>query len=168
MARRLVTHRVALRIVVATLALAGLAAGLLTGAGGARTAAPPLPRAVLSGHAVTVAQLRGHPAAIVFWASWCNDCHAEAAAVERFARSTAGRDRVIGVDYTDGGNWRAFLRRYGWSFPVLADRSGAVGASFGLHDLPATVILDPSGRIVSVSNEVQTAAGLRQALAAAA
>jgi hypothetical protein len=51
---------------------------------------------------------------------------------------------------------------------VLADRSGAVGSSFGLHDLPATVILDRSGRIVSVSNEVQTAAGLRQALAAAA
>jgi thiol-disulfide isomerase/thioredoxin len=168
MARRLVTHRVALRIVVATLALAGLAVGLLTGAGGARSAAPPLPRAVLSGHAVTIAQLRGRSAAIVFWASWCDDCHAEAAAVERFARSTAGRGRVIGVDYTDGGNWSAFLRRYDWSFPVLADRSGAVGSSFGLRDLPATVILDPSGRIVSVSNEVQTVAGLRQALAAAA
>jgi peroxiredoxin len=168
MVRRLLTHRVALRIVVGALVLAGLAVGLFTGAGGARTRAPALPHAVLRGHAVTLAQLRGHPAALVFWASWCDDCHAEAAAVERFARSTAGRGRVIGIDYSDGGNWRAFLRRYGWSFPILADPDGVAGSAFGLHALPATVILDPKGRIASVSNEVQTVAGLRQALAAAA
>jgi cytochrome c biogenesis protein CcmG, thiol:disulfide interchange protein DsbE len=157
-----------MRIVLAALALAALAAGLLTGAGSARRPAPPLPRTVLRGRAVTIAQLHGHSAAIVFWASWCNDCHAEAAAVERFARSSAGRGRVVGIDYTDAGDWRAFLRRYGWSFPVLADPTGVVGSGFGLHALPATVILDPSGRIASVSNRVQTVGTLQRALAAAA
>ena len=82
---------------------------------------------------MTLAELRGHPAAVVFWASWCTDCHVEASAVERFARSAAGRGRVVGVDYDDGGDWRAFLRTHGWRFPVARRRrAAAIGAAFGI------------------------------------
>ena len=165
---RLFTDRRALRFALVAVALALLAAGLLTHGAAARRSAPALPSRVLSGAPVTLAALRGHPAAVVFWASWCTDCHVEASAVERFARSPAGRGRVVGIDYSDGGDWRGFLRRYGWSFPILADPDGATLDGFGITaSLPVTAILDPSGRIASAMFGVQTVARLRSALAAA-
>lgn len=168
MSGRLFTDRRALRVVLVAIGLAALAVGLLTHRSAVRRAAPELPSRVLSGAPVTLAALRGHPAAVVFWASWCADCHVEAAAVERFARSAAGRGRVVGIDYSDAGDWRGFVRRYGWSFPILADPNGATLDAFGISaGLPATAILDASGRIATVKFGVQTVARLRSALAAA-
>jgi cytochrome c biogenesis protein CcmG, thiol:disulfide interchange protein DsbE len=162
---RLLRHRLALRATLAAVAGAAVAYGVFQPAGGgARRAAPALPATTLAGRAVTLAQLRGRPALIVFFASWCPGCHQEAPAVERFARSAAARGHVVAVDYDDYGDWRAFLRRYGWTVPVFGDRDGTLGAAYGISGLPATVVLDASGRIVSTSASPQTVASLRSAL----
>ena len=116
---------------------------------------------------MTLADLRGHAAALVFWAAWCDNCHVEAPSVARFARSAGGRGHVVGVDSSDGDNWRAFLRTYHWTFPVLADADGIASSAYGLVGLPATVILDPRGRIASIHYGVQTLASLSSELAAA-
>ena len=162
-------RRRALRVLVAAAAIAALLAGLLGHSSIAgRRPAPALPAALVSGTRVTLAALRGHPAAVIFWASWCTDCHAEATAVEHFARSAAGRGRVVGIDYSDGGPWRAFLARYGWSFPVFADPDGTTLDAYGVSiGLPATVVLDSRGQIVQTSHRIQTVALLRSELAAA-
>jgi thiol-disulfide isomerase/thioredoxin len=159
----------ALRIALAALAVAVIAAVFLAHAPATRRPAPPLPSGVRQGPAVTLAQLRGHPAALVFWATWCDNCHAEAAAVERFARSRIGAGHVVGIDYSDGGNWRGFLRAYHWSFPVLADPDGTTLEAYrATVGVPATVILDPGGRIASIDYGTQTYRSLTQAFAAAA
>jgi peroxiredoxin len=161
-------HRIALRVVVGAAAAAALVIGLRSHRASALRAAPALPTRALSGQAVTIAQLRGHSAALVFWATWCPGCHAEAPAVERFARSAAGRGRVVGIDYSDPGNWRRFLRTYSWTFPVLADPNGATLDAFGTDtDLPVTVILDASGRVAAVHYGAETTRTLRAALATA-
>jgi len=165
---RVATHRHALRVALCALALALLAYGLLAHVATARRRAPALPTKALRGSPVTLAALRGHPAVVVFFASWCPDCKHEAAAVERFARSTTGRGRVVAIDYDDGGDWRGFLHRYGWSFPVLSDSSGRTGAAFGIPFLPTVVFLDGQGRIVSTSSVTQTVASLERGVAAAA
>jgi cytochrome c biogenesis protein CcmG, thiol:disulfide interchange protein DsbE len=168
MLARLASHRYALRSALSVLILALLAAGLLAHASTARLRAPALPTRALSGTSTTLADLRGHAAVVVFWASWCAACHTEAAAIERFARSPAGRGRVVAIDYSDGGDWRAFLRAYHWSIPVLADPTGRVGDAFQIHFLPSTVFLDPSGRIAATSEARQTVASLASGLSAAA
>lgn len=168
MLARLATHRYALRLALAALILALLAYGLLASAPKARRLAPPLPTRTLSGTPTTLAELRGHAAVVVFFASWCNGCKREAAAVARFARSSSGHGRVVAIDYNDGTDWRAFLRRYRWSFPVLDDSSGETGAAFGILGLPAVVFLDRAGRIVATSSVTQTVASLTQGLSAAA
>ena len=168
MAQRLLSHRHALRLALGALALALLAYGVLHKAPSARRKAPALPAHALAGAPVTLAQLRGHATAVVFFATWCDDCHQEAAAVERFARSPAGRGRVIAVDYSDGGPWRSFVHDYHWSFPVFPDPNGTLGAAFGIEALPTTVIIDPRGRIAETTARVQTQASLAGELAAAA
>jgi len=156
------------RFALVALAAGGLAAGLAARGAPARRAAPALPARVLSGPPVTIADLRGRPAALVFWATWCNPCRAEAGAVEAVARAVAGHARVVGIDYSDSGDWRGFVRAHGWTFPVLADPNGATLDAYGITvGIPATVIVDSGGRIAAIRYGAQRAPALRAALAAA-
>ena len=158
--------RRAIRLSVGVVAIVLLGFGIL-GRAPTRKNAPPLPVTHLAGTAVTLGELRGHPLAVVFWASWCTDCHREAAAVARFSSSAAGRGRVVTIDYQDGGDWRGFLSRYGWHMPVFQDRNGYTGDAYGIIGLPATVFIDAKGRIVSTSTGTQTVSTLSRSLAAA-
>lgn len=129
---------------------------------------PPLPTKVLQPPAVSLADLKGKPALVNFWASWCDPCREEAASVASFARSLHGQANLVGVDYTDQpGPARAFIRKYGWTFPILSDPDGVAGARFDFSGLPTTVVLDSQGRIVETLRGPQSEADLHQALAAA-
>jgi peroxiredoxin len=69
------------------------------------------------------------------------------------------------VDWDDaGGAARAFIRKHGWNFPVLADTSGAAGEEYGLIGLPTSFVLDPRGRVVATFRGPQSEATLRRAL----
>lgn len=126
--------------------------------------APPLPAAVLQGPKVSLADLRGHPALIDFWASWCEPCREEAPEVARLGRRP-GSAKVVGVDYTDReDSARSFLERYGWTFPVLSDPDGIYGAHFGFSALPTAVVLDPRGRVSAILRGPQSVSDFRAAL----
>jgi cytochrome c biogenesis protein CcmG/thiol:disulfide interchange protein DsbE len=156
--------------VTAALGLALVAAiAVALGPAGSRTAgrpAPALPSAVLVGPRVDLASLRGRPAFINFWASWCGPCRREAPRFERFARLTAGRAKVVGIDWGDGlAGARSFIRRYGLTYPILRDAKDATGARFGLIGLPTTYVLDSRGRIALTLFGEQKIAALGRALA---
>ncbi len=172
------THgwRKLVRPAVWTFAIAAIAVLLAVGLAGHGTAsrpAPALPPTALVGSPVTLKQLLGgsahHAALVVFWASWCEPCQQEAPADERFARSAAGRGRIVGVDYaeSEAGPPRAFVRRYRWTFPTLRDTDGQAGEAYRLGHLPTTYAIDPGGRIVRVLVGPQTVRSLMNALAAA-
>jgi thiol-disulfide isomerase/thioredoxin len=165
---RLLTRRYVLRIALAALALAALAVGLLRPASTAPRRAPSLPSRALSGKPTTLSALRGHPAVVLFWAPWCIPCQHEAAAVERFARSPVGQGHIVAVDDDSGSGWHAFVRKYQWSFPVLADPNLTVGDAYRIPGIPTTVFLDAAGRIASTSSGAQTVASLTRGLSAAA
>jgi cytochrome c biogenesis protein CcmG, thiol:disulfide interchange protein DsbE len=166
---RLLAHRYALRLAVGALAAALLAYGLIAH-GAKAVAAPALPRTALQGGPLTIGDLRGHVEAIVFFASWCGPCRAEAPAVERFATSAAGRGRVLGIDYDDYGDGpRTFLRRYRWTFPVLSDPTGTSGDAYGISTgLPTWVFVNAHGDIVARLSGPETVAQLRRELGRAA
>jgi len=155
---------------VAVVAVVGLIAFevLSVGSDDKAKPAPALPTAVLQAPRATLAGLRGKPALINFWASWCDPCRKEAPELERFERSLHGAARLVGVDYTDqAGAARGFIHRYGWTFPVLSDPNGTYGARYEFSGLPTTVVLDPRGRIVQTLRGPQTLADLRAALESA-
>jgi cytochrome c biogenesis protein CcmG, thiol:disulfide interchange protein DsbE len=150
-------------VVVIVLAVVGLA-----GKGGRNgRLAPALPRERLSGANVTLAGLKGHPALVTFWASWCGPCEQEAPALERFSRSLNGRGALVGVNWEDlsPGNARKFIRRYGWTFPNLRDPDGTVGREYGIATfLPTTFVLDGTGRLRMALHGPQTERTLNSAL----
>lgn len=153
---------VAVAAVVVAVAIGG------NGSGVTRHAAPPLPTAVLRPPRATLATLRGHPAAVNFWASWCAPCNREAPGLEHLSRTFAGRAQIVGVDYNDGAKpARGFLRRHGWTFPILADPNGTTGERYHLIGLPETFIIDSRGRVAQVLRGEQDEATVRRALLAA-
>jgi cytochrome c biogenesis protein CcmG/thiol:disulfide interchange protein DsbE len=118
-----------------------------------------------------LSSLRGKVVVINFWAAWCAPCKSEAprfqSAFERY------RDRVafVGVDTTDySGDGRAFLARYGVSYPNVRDPNGRVLHDYGGLPIPRTFVVTRSGRVHGYifgearAEELETA--IREALAA--
>jgi cytochrome c biogenesis protein CcmG/thiol:disulfide interchange protein DsbE len=155
-------------LVIAAFAIAELASGSGSDSTVGR-AAPPLPAKALRPPGTTLAGLRGKPALVDFFASWCAPCAEEAPTLRKLSAALGGRATVVAVDWDDaGGPARAFVRKHGWDFPVLADTSGTAGESYGLVGLPTCFVLDPQGRIVATFRGPQSEATLRQALLEAA
>jgi cytochrome c biogenesis protein CcmG/thiol:disulfide interchange protein DsbE len=156
----------------AALLLAVLVAAItvlaLTRSRNAHRLAPALPGHALAGPMTTLASLRGRPALIDFFASWCDPCVKEAPVIERVSHQLANRAAVVGIDWSDSrASARAFLARSHWTLPVLEDAHGTVGYSYGIQGLPTTFVLDAQGRIVERLLGPQTATRLLSAARAA-
>jgi thiol-disulfide isomerase/thioredoxin len=130
-------------------------------------AAPALPRERLGGADATIGSLRGHPALVTFWASWCEPCVEEAPALERFALSLHGRGALVGVNWGDTSvsAARGFIKRHRWSFPNLRDPEEASGHNFGVTGLPTTFLIDAEGRVRATLRGPQSEESLQRALA---
>jgi len=124
-----------------------------------------LPSTVLVAPKATVASLRGKPAIVHFWASWCDPCIKEAREFPKLATQLGDRASLVGVDFSDdAAGAKAFVRKFGWTFPVLVDAAGTAGERDGVVGLPTTLILDSDGRIIKRLQGPQTAAGLLKQL----
>jgi cytochrome c biogenesis protein CcmG/thiol:disulfide interchange protein DsbE len=117
-----------------------------------------------------LSSLRGKVVVINFWAAWCEPCKSEAprfqSAFERY------RDRVefVGVDTADAsGEARAFLDRYGVSYPNVRDPSTKVLKAYGGLPIPRTFVVGPSGRVTGYifgeAREEELDSAIKKALA---
>lgn len=132
-------------------------------------AAAPLPREVLSGHRVSLTSLHGRPALVNFWASWCDPCRREAAALQRYHAAHGRSAPLVGVDFTDDRpSAREFLAEYHWTFSALSGPQGDTGRAYGVGGLPVTYALDADGRVVETLRGPQTLTSLTQAARRAA
>jgi cytochrome c biogenesis protein CcmG/thiol:disulfide interchange protein DsbE len=148
-----VSARAAIAI-LAVLAVIGLLTfGLLSkGSSGIALgeAAPtsPLPRLEGAGGG-SLADYRGRWVLVNFWASWCGPCREEAPALERFQQHHGGgRFTVLGIDSRDlSGDGRAFVRRFGLSYPQLRDGNGDAAHEYGTTGVPENFLVDPAGKV---------------------
>lgn len=159
-------RRYRLPLIAAAVLVTGLVGlELVIGGGEDANEAPPLPAAVLVPPKVTVESLRGKPAIVNFWASWCEPCREEAPHLQRFYERNRGKVGFVGVSYTDNeAGARRFIERYGWTFPNLSDPNGLAGADYRLVGLPVTVVLDAEGQVTQRLSGAQTEAKLEAAV----
>lgn len=156
--------RAAALIVAVAVAVVALALALPRSRSTGKSA-PALPKRVLSGPPITLASLRGRPALVNFFASWCEPCVREAPQIQRAYTELASRAGLVAVDWSDSHQSAlAFVRRFAWTFPVLEDAGGLVGEGYGITGLPTTFVLDSQGRIVKRLTGPQTVASLLAAV----
>ncbi|MDQ6751479.1 MAG: TlpA family protein disulfide reductase [Actinomycetota bacterium] len=123
----------------------------------------------LGGRRLALAQLRGTPVVLNFWASWCDPCRLEAPVLQR-AWQRAGRDGVLFLglnmqDITDDAH--AFTRDLGVSYPSIRDRSNSIAQRWGVTGLPETFFISPAGRVVGHVIGAVSAQQLASGIAAA-
>jgi thiol-disulfide isomerase/thioredoxin len=114
--------------------------------------APDFTLTDLHGQPVALSSLRGRYVLLDFWASWCKPCRAEnphvLAAYQRFRDQGAGFT-VLSVSLDEKP---AAWQQDGLPWTQVADLQGMRGPTGHLYQLvgiPATFLLDPTGRIVA-------------------
>ena len=114
-----------------------------------RAAAPDFELALFDGGTLRLGTLRGQLVVLNFWASWCAPCRAEAPTFARVSEAFRDRGvRFVGVNIQDDdADARAFIQELGITYPNGPDRTGQVTTGFGVAGLPATIFVDPEGRI---------------------
>ncbi|HYY02309.1 MAG TPA: TlpA disulfide reductase family protein [Gaiellaceae bacterium] len=100
---------------------------------------------------IDLASLIGHkPFVLDFWASWCTPCVSESKRLQKAHERYGDTIAFIGVDTKDfAGDARAWLRKYGITYPSVHDGSGAVLDRWVNRTLlPSIFFVDRSGKVV--------------------
>ncbi|MDY7095951.1 MAG: TlpA disulfide reductase family protein [Acidobacteriota bacterium] len=125
---------------------------------------PEVAFAGLDGGEVPLAELRGTPVVLNFWASWCAPCRTEIPELNQFRRDNPTVPLLgVGADEPPELSRRA-AQELGITYPVVvADQR--ILELFGVLALPRTVVLDSSGRIAAVHSGTVTATQLEAMVA---
>lgn len=126
-----------------------------------------LPRLADGARTPLRSSVRGGPALVNFYASWCAPCIEEAPAL--MALKAEGV-KIVGVAYKDAPAAAAgFLTRFGDPYAqTLVDRDGRGGVEFGVTGVPETYAVDATGVIRAKHAAPITAATAEALLQAAA
>jgi len=125
-----------------------------------------LPEVLMPSRHLSLADFRGRPLVLNFWASWCYPCQTEMPLLESAYRSARGAVQFVGVDTDDSRNAAAaFMARTHVSYVALfMPRPGPVSTSYQLAGLPITVFISARGRVLGRHVGQLNAATLKAAL----
>ena len=128
---------------------------------------PPAAASRVGGEKLALAELRGRPVVLNFWASWCLPCRDEAPILHASAVRHGGDVVFLGVDVRDlSSDARAFLRKYKVNYVSVRDREDKTWSAYGLTGVPETYYLDARGRVVAHSPGAVSARTLEEGIAA--
>ena len=117
------------------------------------------------GGTLALADLKGRPVFINFWASWCIPCKDEAPLLRRAERIYGDEVAFVGINIRDGrDDALAFAEEYGIDYPHVRDESLKIYEDYGLTGQPESFFLDRDGRVVEHVAGPVDEAGLMQAL----
>ncbi len=106
----------------------------------------------LEGERASLAQLRGQPLLLNFWATWCQPCLAEMAELTNLASRYAQAGLVVVAASVDDPAARERVARFTKErqlpFPIWLDPETRLAGDLRVQTLPVTFVIDRQGRIL--------------------
>jgi cytochrome c biogenesis protein CcmG/thiol:disulfide interchange protein DsbE len=104
----------------------------------------------LDGSSMNLGARRGEVVVVNFFASWCDPCRQEAAALEQTWRAYQGQEvQFFGIAYKDADSKaQAFLDEFDVSYPSTVDTTNRAAREYGVTGVPETFVIDREGLLV--------------------
>jgi beta-lactamase regulating signal transducer with metallopeptidase domain/thiol-disulfide isomerase/thioredoxin/protocatechuate 3,4-dioxygenase beta subunit len=102
----------------------------------------------------TLEEFRGQPVIVHFWASWCGPCREQLPAVRKLHDELVSAKQAAFVSVSvddDTATWRSALKEH--NMPWTQGRL-TTEATAGVSSVPAYWLLDPSGKILAKSGNI--------------
>ena len=113
---------------------------------------PPIAFIDEAGAELSLADYRGTPVAVHFWATWCFPCRAEMPTMDALQRAL-GKDMIIlplSLDRDGAMLVRAYYDDHDLTtLPVMIDEKMAAGRALRVHGIPATIFINREGAEVA-------------------
>jgi thiol-disulfide isomerase/thioredoxin len=101
----------------------------------------------------TLAEYRGHPLVLNFWATWCEPCRREIPLLQALHLERGTSVQIVGVAVDFQKDVLPYAQARGMNYPLLMGEKAGLAAvkAFGMDlVLPFTVFADSKGNVVAV------------------
>jgi thiol-disulfide isomerase/thioredoxin len=113
--------------------------------------APQVAITAIDGKPASLGDLKGKPAVVNLWATWCQPCLKEMPSLERLETQSKGKLRVAAVseDHAGAKVVKPFVVDKGLQkLAIYLDAQGELAHALQVRGLPTSIVLDARGQVV--------------------
>ena len=112
---------------------------------------PDFTLTALDGKKYHLADLKGHPVWLNFWATWCPWCKKELPGIEDINSKMGGKILILGIDEQESASTvQSNLQSLGINYPVVLDPNGEVGYAYALRGIPSNIFINAQGQVTGI------------------
>ena len=122
----------------------------------------------LDGKKVSLADFKGKPVFVNFWATWCEPCKLEMPWLEDFSKKYKPQGLVmLGVSTDDAGKdvVAKTVKKLGVTYPILL-KNDKIEDAYGLEYMPMSFYVDKTGKVLIATAGISDGQGGKDAIEA--